>query len=301
MKIVLQSGMNKGGSLYGSQGDQAGSQTFVGIIRDIAKHGIQKNSIHSQITVIRQVIEMLKQYCGIEHLDVIGLMEMFRLRFTEYLSGRLVEKDKVPLLDTTLPSSLRMIPLYAPHSDNCLSWRVGNEITSRNLFISRDGVIVCVDYRQKLSGNMIEHPYAVSIFYAENDVLAECLKHHHLLFDYCMRNLIELAQGAAVRAMARAEAARKSVDKLVIIAEEMRARDLTVAILLSEEEPRGMDGSEMNRDIFRRLVEKAGSTPDARQFAFTAQLTLLGRKSLTEISHLPLFETEEIINTWRIG
>lgn len=299
--VFSQPGMKEGGSLYGSQGDQVGSRTFIGIIRHIAECGTEKNGIHCQVAVIRKVIEMLNQYCGVEHLGVMSLMEMFRFRFLETSTGRLLEKDKMPSLKTSLSNSVRMVPLYAPFRDNCLSWKSGDEIIGRYLFIDTNGKVVHVDYRQRLSGNILESPYVVSVFYAENGVLAECLNYHYLVFDHCLRNLIELAQGAATRAAARAEAARKSIDALTIVAEEMRAGDLMIAILLSEEEPRGMEGSEINRDIFRRLVEKAGNTADARRTAFGVQMELLGRKSLAQISHLSVAETDEIISTWKIG
>jgi len=298
--------MHHGGSLYGSQGNRDGNVAYTAILQRIAALNRQKAGPKEKARIIFDIVSMLNSWCGIDNLGVKSLGEIFHDYFVEYYPGKVLAPKEIPKLTTSLPMNLRMIPLYAPGRDNHLmEYREFDgvergEYTSRLLFIDTARRIVCFTTKQVVEGHMILSPYSVVVAYATEDEVAECLGKRHLMFDYCMRGLISLCVAATGRAEVRVTDARKSTEALVNIAEEMRKDDFTTAILLSEEEQRGMSGCELDKDIFRRLVERAGATPQARIKEFERQLAILGRKELTDISHLSKADTMKIIQEWKI-
>ncbi len=315
--LSLAFSMHHGLSLHGSQGNEDGSRTYVEILRKI---GLLRDTIHmdgrtkpkERARIMLDIISMMKSWCDLNHLGVRSIEEEFHNRFKEYLHGHPIEEDKVPKMVTSLPTNLRILPLYAPGhgrlNDNHLTVfkkaaDTGNEFgeyTYRLLYIDTTGKVVCFTAKQLVKGHMIEHEHEVAITHATVEELAECLGKNHLMFDFCMRELIRLCSAAVTRAMERADAANKTMNALITITEEMRRDDLTALILLSEEKPRGMSGCEMNKDIFRKIVEAAGSTPEARFEELERQCVILKRKDIANLSGLNIADTMQIIREWKI-
>ena len=307
--------MHRGLSLHSSQGNADGSRVYVEILQKISslreKYAADgRTDPKEKARILLDIISMIQSWCDISHLGVRSIEEEFHARFKEYLHGHPIEEDKIPKMVTSLPSCLRIIPLYAPErpiSNNHLTTfkKAGEgiengEYTYRLLYIDTTGKVICFTAKQLVKGHMIEHEHEVTIAHATTEELADCLGKRHLMFDYCMRELIKLCSGAIYRAMERADAAKKTMDALITITEEMRRDNLTVLILLSEEQERGMSGCELNKNIFRKIAEAAGSTPEARVEELERQCRILNRKELTDISGLNIADTMQIILEWKI-
>jgi hypothetical protein len=311
--------LHHGLSLHGSQGNQDGARTYVEILQKISslrnKYAADgRTNPEEKARIMLDIISMLNNFCEINHLGVKSIKEEFHDRFEEYLPGHPVDKEKVPKLSVKTAMSLgaiRIIPLYAPTvgsgRDNCLtSWKKPakegeQELrTAVFLFIDTDGKVLSFESKSLVKGHMVEYEHEVLIGYVSQEELAHYLGATHLMFDYCMRTLIQLCEGAIHRALERADAARKAADALITITEEMRRDDLTTLILLSEESPRGMGDCGINKDKFRKIAEAAGSTPETRVNELERQCIILGRKEITSISDLTMATTMEIIREWKI-
>lgn len=291
-------------SLYGSQGNRLGSELFVEIIKEIEKVGAQKTDPLVRARLLAKIVEMLGHYCDIGYLGVNTVAQEFYHRFTQIM-GRELEKSKIPALmaDADIRQNTRIIPLYAPWQNSVLNEHKGGEqdqqlrlFIEHFLFLSEEGKFVIFSATHPIKGHTIEYPSRVVVRFLSTEELGQMLSSSHLLlFDYCMRNLIQLCEAAVARANERITQAQSAKGSLVMLAEQMRAGDLSTTILLCGELEHGMNGSGLCREIFAHIASLSGSTPRERLEALQGQCDKLGYNSIHELARLSSEEMIEII------
>ncbi len=285
-------------SFFGSQGDQKTTTLYVAMISRIS--ALKTKSAAEKARTLTETISIIQGWCGINHLGVRKASEEFRNRFVERN-----DTENPPKLTGTYNMESRLIPLYVPwnSTQNHLSYfhkkkdgEENGQYTYSLLFIDTDGNVVRFEVYSKEDGNMIDFPHEVKVAIIGEAEITAVMENHPLLFDYCMRQLIEICEDAIQRAFERAEAVRKSLHAITVVTGEMRKDDLTVCILLERDEQHGMPGSNTHINSFRRIVNMAGRTPSERLARLKEQCELLHLEVITQLSELDATTTTKLID-----
>jgi len=287
--------MHRGHSLYGSQGDQSGSELFTEVITRIAHLKEKRVEPEARARVLIDAINIVSFWCGIDTLGVKSVGEEIKERY-HICAGQPVVKK--PVAEVLVPNSLRITPLYAPRDAADSVSKVkehDSELQYLLLFVDTDGKVICMTSFHKIERFMIAWPHRIKVDHVTDMELASYLSISPLMLDTCLCELIKRCLESIDRARKREHAAKKSLDALIVIVEAMRRNDLTLAILLSDKNFTGMPGSGLAIQRFRNLCKLAGSTPEERMKAFEQQLKILGWKMIGQISRLENEQTAKII------
>ncbi len=297
MKVQFEK--TQSGSMFDSLGDQRATRLFVELIGRLSTSKTSKTKTPAEKSrALIEVIAMIDDWCEIKHLGVRSAKEEFEKRFM----GRTSPERFPDLTVLAYDINSRLIPLYAPRNStqNCLGVRVNKDVgtlvqVNTLLFVDTDGNVVRFEVHSEVKGHVIDSPNKVTIKVIGEAEITEVMGRHPLIFDYCLRNLIEMCADAMTRANERVRALERSLHAIKAVTEEMRNSDLAVNILLaSEQRSHGLNRKE-SIALFKNIARIAGSHFDEREIHLGEQRRLLGFQTIPELAGLSISDTASIM------